>query len=121
MVRPFHRRQALGAQTNRDDRKVQPLGARPGPRDRKQQKAANKYWRIAGQKKFGTFFDVRIPVGSITEDRLKDLLRCLTARANNFPSDDIVGAYQKKRTHDFQSRDLVLLNRNSCSYEDAQL
>jgi hypothetical protein len=70
----------------------------------KRQAAKKRYWRIRGHKKFETLLDITIPLGSITDERLKDLLRCLNARANNSPFAEIVGAYMKKGTrgaHEF--------------------
>jgi hypothetical protein len=87
-------------------------------------RVAQRYWRITGQKKFETFFEVTIPLGSITDERLKDLLRCLNARANNSPFAEIVGAYVKKRTrgaHDFlEPRSNCPQFGYSCGYDDAQ-
>jgi hypothetical protein len=60
-------------------------------------------WRIRGHKGSETFFDKLIPVGCLTEDQLKDLLRCLTAKAG-LSFDEIVGAYVKRKTklaHEF--------------------
>jgi len=60
-------------------------------------------WRIRGHEGFETFFDKMIPVSSLTENQLKDLLRCLTAKAS-LSFDEIVGAYVKRKTklaHEF--------------------
>lgn len=86
--------------------------------------SAKKYWHITGQKKFETFFEVTIPIGSITDERLKDLLRCLNARANNLPLAEIVWTYVKKRTHG--AHDFLEPRSNFpqlgywCGYDDAQ-
>jgi hypothetical protein len=86
--------------------------------------ATKRYWRITGQKKFETFFEITIPLGSITDERLKDLLRCLNARANNSPFAEIVGAYMKKGTrgaHDFlEPRSSFPQTGYWCGYDDAQ-
>lgn len=58
---------------------------------------AKRYWHIRGYKKFDTILDVTIPVGCLTDSKLKDLLRCLTAKADA-SFDDIVGAYLKRKT-----------------------
>jgi hypothetical protein len=86
--------------------------------------ATKRYWRIAGYKRLETFFEITVPLGSITDKRLKDLLRCLNARANNVPFRDIVGAYMKKRTrgaHDFlEPRSSFPQTGYWCGSDDAQ-
>ena len=76
------------------------------------------------QKKFVFFFEITIPLGSITDERLKDLLRCLNARANNVPFGEIVGAYMKKRTrgaHDFLEPQSNFPETGYwCGFDDAQ-
>lgn len=65
---------------------------------------AKKYWRIRGIKNCDTIFDETIPLGSITDDQLKELLKCLATVANELPFGEIVGAYVKrktKRAHEF--------------------
>jgi hypothetical protein len=57
-----------------------------------------RYWRIEGFKKFERIFAVTIPFGSITEDKLKELLKCLSARADQLPYDEIVGSYVKRKS-----------------------
>jgi len=62
-----------------------------------------RYWRIRGHKKFETFLDITIPVRCLTEGRLRELLKCLLAKAN-MEYEEIVGAYVKRGTrvaHDF--------------------
>ena len=57
-----------------------------------------RYWRISGYKEFDTIFEVRIPVGSITADQLKELLKCLAATAGRLSYYEIIGAYVKRKT-----------------------
>jgi hypothetical protein len=59
---------------------------------------AKRYWLIRGHEKGGAFFEVTIPCGSITDDKLKELLKCLSARAHELPYVEIVGAYVKRKT-----------------------
>jgi hypothetical protein len=58
---------------------------------------AKRYWRINGQKKFDTIFDEMIPEGCITERQLKELLKCLSAKAG-LTYEEIIGAYVKRKT-----------------------
>jgi hypothetical protein len=44
---------------------------------------AKRYWNIVGYKKFDPIFDVTIPIGCLSDRQLKDLLRCLTAKADS--------------------------------------
>jgi len=58
-----------------------------------------RYWRIRGMKNVvDMIFDETIPLGSITDDQLKELLKCLAAVANGLPLGEIVGAYVKRKT-----------------------
>ncbi|MFZ3234056.1 MAG: hypothetical protein WA184_01645 [Stellaceae bacterium] len=59
--------------------------------------AQRHYWRICGHKKFDIFFDQTIPAGCIADDQLKELLKCLTAKAT-LSYKEIVGAYVKRKT-----------------------
>jgi hypothetical protein len=97
---------------------------RAGKSVTKRQAAKKRYWRIRGHKKYETVFDITIPLGSITDERLKDLLRCLNARANNSPLREIVGAYMKKGTrgaHDFlEPRSSFPQTGYACGNDDAQ-
>ncbi len=56
-----------------------------------------RFWRIRGERSFETVFDQTLPLGSITNDQLKALLRCLAAKAN-LTNEEIVGAYAKRKT-----------------------
>jgi hypothetical protein len=56
-----------------------------------------RFWRIRGHKGFDVFFDATIPVGLLTEDQLKHLLRCLAAKAG-LDYDEVIGGYVKRRT-----------------------
>jgi hypothetical protein len=55
------------------------------------------YWRICGHKRFDTFFDETIPAGCVTDDQLKEFLRCLTAK-EALSYEDIIGGYVKRKT-----------------------
>jgi hypothetical protein len=54
-------------------------------------------WRIRGYKGFDTFFDVTIPYGCLTDDQLKQLLKCLSAK-EGLSYSEIIGAYSKRKT-----------------------
>jgi hypothetical protein len=41
---------------------------------------ARRYWRIRGYKKFDTIVDLTIPVGSLTESQVQELLKCFAAK-----------------------------------------
>ena len=63
---------------------------------------AKRYWRIKGYKRFDTIIDVKIPVGSLTENKLQELLKCFAAK-EGLSYEEIVGAYLKrnaKRAHE---------------------
>ena len=64
---------------------------------------AKRYWNIVGYKKFDQIFDVTIPIDCLSDRQLKDLLKCLAAKADS-SFEDIVGAYVQRKTklaHDF--------------------
>src|SRR5271157_3873577 len=56
-----------------------------------------RFWRIRGDRGCETIFDQTLPLGSITDDQLKALLRCLAAKAN-LTNEEIVDAYVKRKT-----------------------
>jgi hypothetical protein len=56
-----------------------------------------RYWRIRGYKRFETILDLTIPVGSLTETTVQDLLKCLAAK-EALSYTEIVGAYVKRNT-----------------------
>lgn len=56
-----------------------------------------RFWRIRGDCGCETIFDQTLPLGSITDDQLKALLRCLAAKAN-LTNEEIVDAYVKRKT-----------------------
>jgi hypothetical protein len=56
-----------------------------------------RYWRITGYEGYDTIFDKTIPYGSLTESQLKQLLKCLLAKAS-LSYEEIVGAYVKRKT-----------------------
>lgn len=58
-----------------------------------------RYWRIRGYGRgFETIFDKMIPAGSITDAQMIELLKCLVAIEGRLTSDEIIGAYVKRRT-----------------------
>jgi len=58
---------------------------------------AKRYWRIRGYKKFDTIVDLTIPVGSLTETQLHELLKCFAAK-EALSYQEIVGAYVKRNS-----------------------
>ena len=55
------------------------------------------YWRIEGFESTQAVFEMDVPLGSFTDDQVRQLLRALAAKAGlNY--DEIVGAYAKRRT-----------------------
>lgn len=58
---------------------------------------AKRFWRIRGHRGLETIFDQILPLGGITDDQLKALLRCLAAKAN-LTNEEIVGAFVKRKT-----------------------
>jgi hypothetical protein len=56
---------------------------------------AKKYWRISRHKGFD--FDEMIPFGCVTDDQLKELLKCLCAKAE-LSYEETIGAYVKRKT-----------------------
>ena len=58
---------------------------------------AKRYWSINGYKGTELIFRKEIPIGQITENQIKEALKCLTAKAGlNF--DEIIYAYTKRNT-----------------------
>lgn len=69
---------------------------------------AKRYWRIRGYKKFDQFFDETIPFGSLTEDQLKQLLKCLAAKGG-LSYAEIIGVYVKRKTiFKYRKTDLIM-------------
>ncbi len=58
---------------------------------------AKRFWRVRGYKQFELIYDVTIPIGCITESKIKELLRCLAAK-DGLDYREIVGAYVKRKT-----------------------
>lgn len=58
---------------------------------------AKRYWRIRGYKKFDTIVDLTIPVGSLTESQLQEVLKCFAAK-EALSYEEIIGAYVKRNT-----------------------
>jgi hypothetical protein len=57
---------------------------------------AKKFWRIGVVKGYETLFRETIPAGSITDAKLRELLKCLAAKTMSY--EDIVGGYVKRKT-----------------------
>src|SRR6267143_4293895 len=74
----------------------------PRTRPRRTCDMIKRYWRIKGYKRFDTIVDVTIPVGSLTENKLQELLKCFATK-EGLSYEEIVGAYLKrnaKRAHE---------------------
>lgn len=71
-----------------------------------------RFWRVRGESGHDTIFDVTLPLGSITDDQLKALLKCLAAKAT-LTNEEIVGAYVKRKTK--QAHEILKVRPNgSC-------
>lgn len=68
-----------------------------------------RFWRIRGYKKYETIFDDTIPMGSITDDQLKELLKCLVANGS-LSYIETVGAYVKRKTK--RAHEILHVNSN---------
>ena len=75
---------------------------------------AKRYWRIRGYKKFDQFFDETIPFGSLTEDQLKQLLKCLAAKGG-LSYAEIIGVYVKRKTK--LAHDILQIQKNGPYHE----
>jgi hypothetical protein len=85
------------------------------------QQRAKKFWHITGLRSvpggFDTICEVTIPIGCRTEAQLKNLLKCLCAKAE-FDYDEIVGAYVKGERGVriiFSSRNVIMNRGIICS------
>ncbi|MGA8076805.1 MAG: hypothetical protein WB868_05380 [Xanthobacteraceae bacterium] len=58
---------------------------------------SKRFWRIRGYKKFETVLDVTIPAGSMMENQVQELLKCLAAK-EELSYEEIIGAYVKRNT-----------------------
>jgi hypothetical protein len=67
------------------------------------------YWRIEGFKKLETVFKKDVPVGSFTNDQIRQVLRALAAKGG-LSNAEIVGAYAKRRTR--IANDLLEVHRD---------
>lgn len=75
-----------------------------------------RYWLIKGWDGIEEIYEERILVGQITENRLKELLRTLTAKLA-LTEREIIASYAKRRTrvhHDYL--EVSLLNGNKYMY-----
>jgi len=68
-----------------------------------------RYWRIRGHEGHHTFCDETIPVGCLTEAQLKELLKCLAAKAG-LSHEEIIGSYVKRKTR--LANDLLHIQKN---------
>jgi hypothetical protein len=65
----------------------------------KKQTEPTRCWRIRGYNSTKEIFDQMIPIGQITENKVKELLRALASR--DLSAREIIGAYAKRRTRLF--------------------
>jgi hypothetical protein len=70
---------------------------------------SKRFWRIRGYKKFDIILDVTIPVGSMTENQVQELLKCLAAK-EGLTYEEIIGAYVKRNTK--QAHELLDVHKN---------
>jgi hypothetical protein len=68
-----------------------------------------RFWRIRGYKRFDTIVDITIPVGIMTEARVKELLKCFAAK-EGLSYEEIVGAYVKRNTR--RAHELLEVRKN---------
>jgi hypothetical protein len=68
-----------------------------------------RYWRIRGYRKFDTILDVTLPVGSMTDGQVQELLKYLAAK-EGLSYEEIVGAYVKRKTK--SAHDLLHVQKN---------
>lgn len=68
-----------------------------------------RFWRIRGHKGLDTFFDVMIPTGCLTEDKLKEFLKCLSAK-EGLSYVEIIGVYAKRKTR--FAHDILHIQKN---------
>ena len=73
-------------------------------------KDAQRYWQISGYQSLTPIFEMRVPVGTITDAQMVDLLKCLTAKVG-LTYEEIVGAYAKRKTK--QANDLLEVRKTS--------
>jgi hypothetical protein len=57
---------------------------------------SERYWRIRDYKSLEEFFDTMIPLGSITAEQIKELLKCLAAK-DGLTYNEIIGGYVKRK------------------------
>ena len=67
-----------------------------------------KFWRIRGYNSSVEFFDVSIPINCITENQLKEMLKCLVAK-EGLSYREVVGGYVKRKAT--QAHDLLCVNK----------
>ena len=70
---------------------------------------SKRYWRIRVYKRFDTIFDVTIPVGSMTENQVQELLKCLAAK-EGLSYEEVIGAYVKRNTK--RAHELLNVRKN---------
>jgi len=67
------------------------------------QRNSTRHWKIQGWDSFTKLFEHRIKVGQITQNKMEDLLRTLTAKIA-LNEEEIICSYSKKGTkihHDY--------------------
>jgi hypothetical protein len=62
----------------------------------KKQREPNRYWRIRGYDSATEIFDQSVPIGQMTDNNMKELLRVLVAR--DLSPRELIGAYAKRDT-----------------------
>ena len=58
---------------------------------------AKRFWRIRGHRGTDTFFDDTVPIGSLMDSQVKELIKCLAAK-EGLTLGEIMGAYVKRNT-----------------------
>ena len=69
-----------------------------------------KEWLICGYSSLEKILELRFPVGSYSESKVRQLLQTLTARYGSLTAEEIMGAYARRRTR--LSNSLLEVQRN---------
>ena len=78
-------------------------------------KNSTRYWKIQGWDSFTMLFEHRVKVGQFTENKMKDVLRTLTAKLA-LNEEEIISCYAKKGTKIYSDY-LVVENLNGNNSE----
>lgn len=57
-----------------------------------------RYWHIEGYNGLKKIYDRKVRFGYFSENQIQNLLKTLSAKAGDHNLDEIVGAYEKKKT-----------------------